>query len=250
MKKNPRRILGVILLVLAVACLGGLIYYKVSQSSKEDVYQKVQKTAVDEEKKQEEGPEYVSPIDFEELQKLNADIYAWIEIPGTAINYPVVQSPNDDGYYLNHTIEGQEGYPGAIYTECQNAKDFSDYNTVIYGHNMKDGSMFMGLHAYEDPQYLKEYNEVIIYTPNHQYTYRIFAAVIYNNSHILNSYDFENEEQRQLYLDSIYASRTMQSSIDDSVEVDTQSKLLTLSTCIGGQPNQRFLVEAVLTDEK
>lgn len=250
MKKNPRRILGVILLVLAVACLGGLIYYKVSQSSKEDVYQKVQKTAVDEEKKQEEGPEYVSPIDFEELQKLNADIYAWIEIPGTAINYPVVQSPNDDGYYLNHTIEGQEGYPGAIYTECQNAKDFSDYNTVIYGHNMKDGSMFMGLHAYEDPQYLKEYNEVIIYTPNHQYTYRIFAAVIYNNSHILNSYDFENEEQRQLYLDSIYASRTMQSSIDDSVEVDTRSKLLTLSTCIGGQPNQRFLVEAVLTDEK
>lgn len=250
MKKNPRRILGVILLVLAVACLGGLIYYKVSQSSKEDVYQKVQKTAVDEEKKQEEGPEYVSPIDFEELQKLNADIYAWIEIPGTAINYPVVQSPNDDGYYLNHTIEGQEGYPGAIYTERQNAKDFSDYNTVIYGHNMKDGSMFMGLHAYEDPQYLKEYNEVIIYTPNHQYTYRIFAAVIYNNSHILNSYDFENEEQRQLYLDSIYASRTMQSSIDDSVEVDTRSKLLTLSTCIGGQPNQRFLVEAVLTDEK
>ena len=250
MKKNPRRILGVILLVLAVACLGGLIYYKVSQSSKEDVYQKVQKTAVDEEKKQEEGPEYVSPIDFEELQKLNADIYAWIEIPGTAINYPVVQSPNDDGYYLNHTIEGQEGYPGAIYTERQNAKDFSDYNTVIYGHNMKDGSMFMGLHAYEDPQYLKEYNEVIIYTPNHQYTYRIFAAVIYNNSHILNSYDFENEEQRQQYLDSIYASRTMQSSIDDSVEVDTQSKLLTLSTCIGGQPNQRFLVEAVLTDEK
>lgn len=250
MKKNPRRILGVILLVLAVACLGGLIYYKVSQSLKEDVYQKVQKTAVDEEKKQEEGPEYVSPIDFEELQKLNADIYAWIEIPGTAINYPVVQSPNDDGYYLNHTIEGQEGYPGAIYTERQNAKDFSDYNTVIYGHNMKDGSMFMGLHAYEDPQYLKEYNEVIIYTPNHQYTYRIFAAVIYNNSHILNSYDFENEEQRQLYLDSIYASRTMQSSIDDSVEVDTRSKLLTLSTCIGGQPNQRFLVEAVLTDEK
>lgn len=250
MKKNPRRILGVILLVLAVACLGGLIYYKVSQSSKEDVYQKVQKTVVDKEKKQEEGPEYLSPIDFEELQKLNADIYAWIEIPGTAINYPVVQSPDDDGYYLNHTIEGQEGYPGAIYTERQNAKDFSDYNTVIYGHNMKDGSMFMGLHAYEDPQYLKEYNEVIIYTPNHQYTYRIFAAVIYNNRHILNSYDFGNEEQRQLYLDSIYASRTMQSSIDDSVEVDTQSKLLTLSTCIGGQPNQRFLVEAVLTNEK
>ena len=250
MKKNPRRILGVILLVLAVACLGGLIYYKVSQSSKEDVYQKVQKTVVDKEKKQEEGPEYVSPIDFEELQKLNADIYAWIEIPGTAINYPVVQSPDDDGYYLNHTIEGQEGYPGAIYTERQNAKDFSDYNTVIYGHNMKDVSMFMGLHAYEDPQYLKEYNEVIIYTPNHQYTYRIFAAVIYNNRHILNSYDFGNEEQRQLYLDSIYASRTMQSSIDDSVEVDTQSKLLTLSTGIGGQPNQRFLVEAVLTNEK
>ena len=68
-----------------------------------------------------------------------------------ADNYPVVQGGDDDTYYLNHTIDGTEGYPGSIYTERINAKDFSDFNTVIYGHNMKDGSMFMGLHNFEDP---------------------------------------------------------------------------------------------------
>lgn len=188
-------------------------------------------------------------IDFAELRKINEDIVAWIQIPGIGVDYPVVQG-EDNEYYLHHTFRREANKAGSIFLDYRNRADFTEQCVIIYGHNMKDGSMFMGLHAYEDPQYLKEYNEVIIYTPEHQYTYQIFAAVIYNDSHILNSYDFENEEQRQLYLDSVYASRSMQSSIDDSVVVDTQSKLLTLSTCIGGQPNQRFLVEAVLTDEK
>lgn len=249
MKEKPGKIAGVILLILSVACIACLIYYNVSRTSNEDIYQKVQKELVDSDIKTS-GDRYICPVDFEELQKINPDIYAWIEIPGTKINYPVVQSADDNDYYLNHTIEGEEGYPGSIYTENLNAKDFSDYNTVVYGHNMKNGSMFMGLHAYEDPQYLKEHSEVIVYTSDHKYTYRIFAAVVYNDIHILNNYDFANSEQRQLYLDSIYESRAMQSVVDDSVQVDEDSQLLTLSTCIGGQPDKRYIVEAVLIDEK
>lgn len=250
MKHDSRKIVGIILLVLAVICAGCFAYYKVSQSSKENVYEKVQREHVDEGKKEGAGLNYICPIDFEELQEINPDIYAWIEIPGTQINYPIVQSAGDNDYYLNHTIEGEEGYPGSIYTESLNAKDFHDYNTVVYGHNMKDGSMFMGLHAYEDPQYLKEHAQIVVYTPEHKYTYQIFAAVVYSNTHILNSYDFTDAEQRQLYLDSIYASRSMKSSIDNSMKVDEESRLLTLSTCIGGQPDKRYVVEAVLTDEK
>ena len=66
------------------------------------------------------------PIDFAQLQAQNPDIYAWIQIDGTNINYPVAQSATDNEYYLNHTIEGQEGYPGSIYTENWNTKEFTD----------------------------------------------------------------------------------------------------------------------------
>ena len=83
---------------------------------------------------------------------LNPDVYAWIDVPGTEISYPVLQSAEDNSYYLEHTIEGEKTLPGAIYSENYNSKDFSDYNTILYGHNMRNGTMFAGpLHDFEDP---------------------------------------------------------------------------------------------------
>ena len=256
MKNKVRKGLGILMILLSVCCIGFIVWYEYHKADNADVYSKVQKEAVDNKKKDidssddtEQKDTYVSPIDFDSLKETNPDIYAWIEIPDTKINYPIVQSAEDDTYYLNHTIDGKSGYPGSIYTESLNAKDFSDYNTVIYGHNMKDGSMFQGLHAYEDPQYLTEHPYVYIYTPEKKLTYRIFAAVVYGNEHILNSYDFTDAYQRQLYLNSIQGSRDMKDSRDESVQVDTDSHILTLSTCIGGRPENRYIVEAVLMDE-
>lgn len=256
MKNKVRKGLGILMILLSVCCIGFIVWYEYHKADNADVYSKVQKEAVDNKKKDtdssdntEQKDTYVSPIDFDSLKETNPDIYAWIEIPNTKINYPIVQSAEDDTYYLNHTIDGKSGYPGSIYTESLNAKDFSDYNTVIYGHNMKDGSMFQGLHAYEDPQYLTEHPYVYIYTSEKKLTYRIFAAVVYGNEHILNSYDFTDAYQRQLYLNSVLGSRNMKDSRDESVQVDTDSHILTLSTCIGGQPENRYIVEAVLTDE-
>ncbi len=256
MKNKVRKGLGILMILLSVCCIGFIVWYEYHKADNADVYSKVQKEAVDNKKKDtdssdntEQKDTYVSPIDFDSLKETNPDIYAWIEIPDTKINYPIVQSAEDDTYYLNHTIDGKSGYPGSIYTESLNAKDFSDYNTVIYGHNMKDGSMFQGLHAYEDSQYLTEHPYVYIYTSEKKLTYRIFAAVVYGNEHILNSYDFTDAYQRQLYLNSVLGSRNMKDSRDESVQVDTDSHILTLSTCIGGQPENRYIVEAVLTDE-
>ena len=86
-------------------------------------------------------------LDWESLSKENEDIYAWIYIPGTLVDYPIVQHPTDDSYYLNHNIDGSYGKPGCIYTEKINSKDFTNYNTVIYGHNMKNGDMFANICA-------------------------------------------------------------------------------------------------------
>ena len=91
----------------------------------------------------------IIPVKFGELQSVNPDVYAWITVPGTEIDYPILQHPSDNSYYLMHNIDGSYGYPGCIYTENLNSKDFTDNNTVIYGHNMKNGSMFAQLHKFE-----------------------------------------------------------------------------------------------------
>ena len=189
------------------------------------------------------------PIDFSSLKEKNSEVYAWIRIPDTQVDYPILQRASDDLYYLDHTIDGAEGLPGSIYTQSLNAQDFSDKNTVIYGHNMRDETMFGGLKSYMDESYMKAHSQILIYTPEHILTYQVFAAVTYDNRHILNSFDFESEEGFQEYLDSLKEVRNMSSYIDSDVEVTTEDKIITLSTC-NGNSDQRFLVEAVLVNEE
>ena len=192
----------------------------------------------------------VIPVKFEELQAVNTDIYAWITVPGTVIDYPILQHASDNTYYLMHNIDGSYGYPGCVYTENMNSKDFTDNNTVIYGHNMKNGSMFAQLHKFEDPDFFNENREVLIYLPDEVLHYTIFAAHVYDDRHLLYSFDFTDPEVYQKYLDSIFSTRDMSANIDKDVTVTADNQIITLVTCIGSQPNNRLLVQAVLTDRE
>uniref|UniRef100_UPI00352014FA class B sortase n=1 Tax=Blautia faecicola TaxID=2509240 RepID=UPI00352014FA len=256
-----RKVLFCLFAILFVGALtyGGLYIH--SQREREKVYQdmetekdpveteeeKVQMTET-EDIAQEETVKPDIPVDFEKLQKENPDIYAWITIPDTEIDYPVLQSESDDTYYLNHTVEKKKGLPGSIYSESQNRKDFSDPNTVLYGHNMKNGSMFAGLHKFSDEDYMTEHQKVIIYTPEHILTYKVFAAVVYDNRHILNCFDYSEISGKEEFLQSLKDSRNL-SNIYIDTNIDEGDRLLTLSTC-NSNTEQRFIVEAVLTDEQ
>lgn len=186
------------------------------------------------------------PIDFAAEQKECADIYAWLEIPGTKITQPVVQHPTDDNYYLDYTIDGVKWTDGAIYTELCTAKDFSDFNTVIYGHNMTDDTMFGGLSAYLDAAYLQAHREIVIYTPSEKRVYRIFAAVVYDDRYLPYAFDQTDPDDCQLFIDSLSETGNENSQVLDDVPVGPESKLLTLSTCYGGRsyPNNRYLIVA------
>ncbi len=105
----------------------------------------------------------VSGYDFEKLRETNGDIYAWITVPGTQIDYPVLQSDTDN-YYLEKNLDHTKGYPGCIYSNSCNSREFTDLLTVLYGHNMKNGSMFGSLHDYEQEEFFRENREIIIYT--------------------------------------------------------------------------------------
>ncbi|MDD3141938.1 MAG: class B sortase [Lachnospiraceae bacterium] len=244
-------------LLIALLGIGYIVYYYVEINNNNKVYEKIQDTTkkkVTKEVAKEEPPEKALelPIDFAELQKMNTDIYAWVEIPGTNINYPIVQSDVDDTYYLMRTVEKQEGYPGSIYTEKVNAKDFTDFNTIIYGHEMKDGSMFGELKNYRDSAYMNAHPEIIIYTPDSIRRYKVFAAVTFDDRHIMQSFDFQSKGGIEEYLNTIFSIRDLNSLIteDASVNVNSDSSIITLSTCIASLPDNRLLVEAVLVNEQ
>lgn len=191
---------------------------------------------------------FVCPIDFESLWKLNKDVYAWISVPGTVIEYPVLQHATDHSYYLNYNIDGSHGYPGCIYTENLNSKDFTDNNTILYGHNMKNGTMFAGLHKFEDSSFFEEHEEVLIYTPKALYRYIIFATYVYDDRHLMYSFDFANEDVYATYLENIFQIRDLNAHFREGVTVTGEDKIVTLSTCIKNMPENRLLVQAVLDE--
>lgn len=252
MKMHSRRkIICIICAVLFVISIIFVAERLLGQHNRGDVYEEMQEQNADIQEEIEESDIVETtveiPIDFAGLQQKNKDIYAWIRIPGTVIDYPIVQHPTDDSYYLNRTVEGKTGLPGSIYTESLNATDFSDRNILIYGHNMKNGTMFGGLSLYKDSTYMKEHDQILIYTPEHIYTYQVFAAIAYDNRHIMYAFDFSTEAGMQEYLESLASVRNMSSYIDESVEVASADKIITLSTCMGNKA-KRFLVEAVLVN--
>lgn len=188
-------------------------------------------------------------IDFEALKEQNEDIYAWVTVPGTGIDYPVLQKgdskdPYDD-YYLNHTVDLAEGFPGAIYSQAVNHKDFMDSITVLYGHNLKNGGMFSDLHDFEDRDFFEENRQVIIYLPDQTVTYEIFAAVNSSDALITYEYDFANPSEVRRYLDDV---RSCEGNFREGSEVSEDDKILTLSTCYSDQEERRLLLEAVMVE--
>ena len=250
MKK--RKIIALICLGLGLACGAIGIYKYIEEKNAGKEYEKLQQEVVKEEPKPVEEPEpepvpkVEIPIDFAALQQQNPDVYAWIQVPGTEVDYPILQSSNDNTYYLNHTIDGEEKKEGAIFTENYNTKTFEDPNTVIYGHDMKNGSMFQSIHKYMDRSFFDNNRDIVIYMSNQILHYKIFAAYLTDNRHLLMNYNFWSKDEYQQYLNSIFSMRDINAFIDTSTEVTTEDKIITLSTCYAGISTQRYLVQAVL----
>lgn len=186
-------------------------------------------------------------LDWNELHKINPDIYAWLYVPNTEVEYPVLQHPTDDNYYLNRNMDGSWGKPGCIFTQSLNHKDFLDLNTIIYGHNMKSGRMFRSIHNYEDRGFFDANPYIYVYTEERVLVYQIFAAYPTDDSHILNTNDLTTIEGYAQYLEKV--KRDSQSgNVRSDVSVNAMNRILTLSTC-GERSNQRYLVQAVLIND-
>ena len=193
---------------------------------------------------------YQSPVDFQLLMEANPDIYAWLDIPGTDISYPLLQRTGDNTFYMTHDAEGNKNQNGALFTEGDyNEISFTDPVTVVYGHNMRNGLMYGRLQGYyTDSDCFTEYHEVIVYLPDRELHFEVFAAVPYDNRHILHNYDFTDRRTFRLVFDNILSARAIEAHFAEDATVLSDEQVLILSTCLIGNRTKRFLVCAKLSD--
>lgn len=183
--------------------------------------------------------------DFATLQEMNPDIYAWISIADTVVDYPVVQRAGDDSYYLNHNIDGSSGYPGCIYTESSvNSRSFDDAVTVLYGHNMRNGTMFRVLHDYSDVAFFETHRTIVIQTETEEMEYLVLAAGSHNDDYLFTAYDLASDAGVQTLLTDIIAGGNSVSDAEAIAALEEGEHYIVLSTCNRWNSSKRYLVVA------
>ena len=219
--KKEYFLLGILSVILLAA--GVWIYQIISEYQKAEreyeqlqEYVKVEKNTRDpentnpnvaEDDKEGEKQEETVTVDFASLQAINPDIVAWLRIPGV-LEYPVVRG-KDNSYYLNHTVQKTYNIAGSIFLDYRNERDFSDSKNIIYGHNMKDGSMFHVLRNYQDIDFFQEHTDMEIYLPDGRtLNYQIIACEqVPADSEVyqITKYDSEKTEKQELLLSTCSA---------------------------------------------
>ena len=187
----------------------------------------------------------VSPIgsvDFDGLRAKSPDYAAWIYSPDTVINYPVVYTDNNF-YYLDHIPVEQYNSAGTLFIDCRNAADFSDQNTMIYGHNMNDGSMFASIREYAKQEYYDAHPVIYLSTPDFNYRLDLIAGFLTEPTSFAYAIDYEEPEQFMAYIETIQEMSTFKSD----VEVTEEDKVVTLSTCTYEIDDGRYVVVGKLT---
>ena len=177
-------------------------------------------------------------IDLVSLQQINPDAVGWIEIPDTALSYPLVHT-SDNVYYLTHTFRREESRSGAIFIEHSNHPDLTDLHTIIYGHNMKNGSMFADLKNYREQSYLEDHPYIYIDLADGSHCYQIFSCHEAPVTDISYTIGYAADDVYASFLDEITAS----SLYDTGVTAGVDDSVITLSTCTSNDAN-RFVVHA------
>lgn len=184
---------------------------------------------------------YTSPIDFAALWKINPDVVGWIVVDGTTIDYPVVQGRNNDTY-LNTTFSGISNASGAIFLDYRNAPDFTDKNSIIYGHKMKNNTMFQGLSEYKSQDFLEQYPAFILYTPIQEYRCEVFAAYVTPSVSETYVLEFDTKTRFVQYLNTAIN----RSLVKTGTELYSNDRVVTLSTCDYSFSNARMVIHAKL----
>ena len=193
----------------------------------------------------DEGAQYLTYLDIQALQQVNPDVIGWIYIPDTVITYPLLYA-GDNSTYLSTAWDGSENRAGSIFLEAKNQLDFQDFNTIIYGHHMRNGSMFADIINYREQDFRDTHPCIYITTGSTIRRYEVFSA--YEAGVTTDTYRlyFKDDAQKESAINHYQTSSVLEESriptVDDSI--------LTLSTCTGTVTYEtRWVVQAILTGQ-
>lgn len=178
-----------------------------------------------------------SKMDFSYLRTVNEDVVAWITAEGLPLDLPVVQGEDND-FYLTHRFDREPNRLGTLFVDMHNKPDFSDKNTVIYGHNMNDGSMFASLVNYKSQDFYNDFPTLDLFTPQGDYTIEIFAGQLADGNDPFIQFDFKDDMDFMTYITYLKVISTFESP----VEVSTEDQIITLSTCTEEFDNARYVL--------
>jgi sortase, SrtB family len=194
-------------------------------------------------------------IDFDTLMETNGEIVAWIWVPETNISFPLLKTV-DNMKYVHVSYNLQYNSSGAIFMDARNSANFADDNSIVFGHNMKNGTMFGSLKNYREQDYLANHKTIFIFTPEKAFMYEVFAAYETNATSEVYTCMFETEElsiigdmvktmENGEYLDMIKENTL----IDSDIWPEMGERLITLSTC-AAEWNSRFVIHGVLIAQR
>lgn len=188
---------------------------------------------------------FLLELDLEALRATNGDVLGWIHIPDSEIDYPLLQV-EDNNEYLRRAWDGTPNQAGCIFLECRSDPELEDFNTLIYGHYMRNGTMFGSLHRYQEEEYRQSHPHIYLVTDQGVFRYEVFAS--YEADVVSDTYRliFEDEARRQSALEGYLAASVFVPEVLPTVE----DRILTLSTCMGnGTYDTRWVVQGVLTGQ-
>lgn len=261
MKRKLRAILMIVLIVVFIISTTLLIRQIVDNKRSEDIYDKALDIALGVEDAEAEeladalpqttwipAPvvddpvvEKMMDINLETLRKYNAEVVGWIRIPDTEVDYPLMQGEDNEAY-LKRAWDGSDSFSGSIFLECMNTADLTDYNTIVYGHNMRNGSMFAALRMYKDAKFMEGAPYVYILTDAGVYRYEIFAAYDAGIESPTYGLSFNQTQTKINFLDHALESSVVKSGIEPAMT----DRILTLSTCTNTGYSSRWVVQARL----
>lgn len=247
---------AIVVLLVALGTLGYMLWVHVLDMTAARKMAALEKpsTSIQVKPENKEGDEKAPMvIDFASLQAKNPEIIAWLYVPGTDVNLPLVQhTGGSDEYYLTHDAFGKYSPLGAAFSEGINSPSFNDPVTVVYGHDAK--SIFKNLHYFEDDDFFNQHDTMYVYLPNGKLqTYSIVSAYRSDDSYILGKQDFSTESGRNAYFKEVLnppASEYRQ--VRDGASLNSDDRLLQLSTCMLNEfhGSHRYIVTGALISEE
>ena len=256
-RANGGRFLRKLLFFAAVVGIAAALYHLIpdwlSHKKSAEAYQQLaaDSVTIDDSGAAEKPKDWWSKevhIAFADLKQQNPDVIAWIRFDDTEtinINYPVLYS-GDNSYYLKRDIHKEHSDAGCVFLEQLNEPDFSDYYAILYGHNMRDGTMFGDLKKYKQDGVYENNQYFTLYTEDVAYRYRIFSFEDAVNGGPVYQVGFQPDEEYRAFLSDLIAA----SIVETDIALRAQDHVLTLSTCNGTGQRQRFAVHAVRVDEQ